>query len=311
MILHAGALVEAYGIGSENCVVEVNRSPKYEGQPFWGPDSFSALVPGTHKVVISGSGDGAIQDLIRIVTGGMAPIAILKQLDESEDTSIPADMRLELLSAEDEAHRGRSWAHDDDPTLRRQHQEPYFERLEDIHRSVVSRLLATKPAVIAALDHIVSNRVEVDVVYREPFITAYYGLNRFLAILISEFLEKHVSDPSARQRILHPGCQIDDIDPTIKGSHNCLMPVPGMAPGTTVLRASGVYNAYGLLVSHDCFGERHTVVFGPATLPQTHPYVVSPPPTGDYNVVIVRHGIRTRLHPALKRTNHLLPYGQS
>jgi hypothetical protein len=56
------------------------------------------------------------------------------------------------------------------------------------HRQQVARALSF-PLVNAGLQRIVPRRVvPVHLVYREDFITAYYGLNRFLTLLLSEFI---------------------------------------------------------------------------------------------------------------------------
>ena len=301
--LQAGAVIQAFGIGSENCCCHgPNGVPYYEGQPFWGPDKFSSLQPSQHRVLISGSGDGALQDFLRIVTGGKRAIDILQSVESTGNLS--NRMLLEIMSVEDEAHRGRSWAHDHNGALRQRHQHHYFENLEITHRNVVNRALS-HPKIRNILHNILVNAPPIDIVYREPFITSYYGLNRFLTLLLAEYSLHHA--PSPRQ-ILYPGCTIAHI--TAAGSsHACMRPASAGRH-----RANGTYNSYGMLATHTCFGQDHQVTFNraPSQQPMSLP-TSAPPKTGIYNVIIIRHGLLPPQPPppVFTRSNHLLPYGQT
>lgn len=301
--IKAGALIKAYGIGHENCSVVVNGTPCYEGQPFWGPDNFSSLLQSQHHVLISGSGDGALQDFLRIMTGGQRAIDILRSIQSTG--ALSSSMLLEIMSAEDEAHRGRSWAHDQDSTLRQKHQFYYFKKLEETHRSIAKKIL-TNIGVQKVIKSILDHSPSVKIVYKEPFITSYYGLNRFLTILIAEYSLHNNHTP---RNILYPECVITNITPTGK-PHVCMQPSATGQP-----RANGTYSAHGVLLTHACFGQDHWVTFGAvpsASLPSWPPPAVSPPPGGTYNVIIIRHGLARSLLPAsIKRSNHLFPYGQT
>jgi hypothetical protein len=78
--IDVGAIVNAKGFGNEQCRIEYPAGTlRYEGQPFWGPDKFATLDPNKHKVLISGAGDGALQDYLRIVIGLGRAIGIVRQ----------------------------------------------------------------------------------------------------------------------------------------------------------------------------------------------------------------------------------------
>ena len=280
--IDVGAIVNAKGFGNEQCRIEHPAGTlHYEGQPFWGPDKFATLDPNKHKVLISGAGDGALQDYLRIVTGLGRAIDIVKQCN------IPSSVLQAIQSAEDRSHRGRSWATNQPAHLRREHEGPYFWELEQVHRAMVSQLL-TYPLVRSGLQRLPLKKVPVTIVYPEPYIAAYYGLNRFLVLLLSQYTES---------TMLCPGWVIDTIQESPPNSHNCTTQVG------TQSHANGTYVS-GVLVNHECFEKDHQVRFRSLFQPP----ISSAPLSTTYNVIIVRHGLQSRLPQALQRPRHLLPY---
>jgi hypothetical protein len=279
-LINAGALIDAKGFGNEQCAVKDPAGRVYyEGQPFWGPDNFSTLQASQHTVLISGSGDGALQDYIRVLTGLNRAIEVEARL------GLPLDIRHAIQSAEDRAHRGRSWSREDNPQLRSHHEGPYFRELEFEHRRMIQQALANRQ-VSSQLDRMFpSPPVSAALVYREPYLTCYYGLNRFITLLISEYLEK---SPRWPMRTLFPSCEIRSIS---SSSHPCIgVPQAG--------RASGNY-VYGVLVSHTCFGKPHDVIFKTPFCPAQR----------KFDVIIIRHGlVGTIGNLPFQRPRHLLPY---
>jgi hypothetical protein len=99
--IDVGAIVNAKGFGNEQCRIEYPSGTLcYEGQPFWGPDSFVTLDPSKHEVLISGAGDGALQDYLRIVTGLGRAIDIVRWLN------IPSSVLQTIQSAEGQVAPG-------------------------------------------------------------------------------------------------------------------------------------------------------------------------------------------------------------
>jgi protein-L-isoaspartate O-methyltransferase len=287
----AGAIIEAMGHGNERCwVKDAGGVLCYEGQPFWGTDQFTSLYSPQHEVLISGSGDGALQDYLRAVTHLGRAIDIAVQCD------IPQTILAAVQSAEDRAHRGRSWVCDDDPVTRRRHEERFLWELDEVHRSQADRALRN-PFVIRGLGRLFpaqSVPVPVTIVFPEPYLSCYYGLNRFLTWLLSTYLDERF-----KRRTLYPGCKIDRTDSAPPGAHTCMA---ARGPGG-VLHANGVYSAQNILVSHVCFEKLHDVQFVATTA------MASLPTLTQYNVIIVRHGIEAS-PPPLQRSRHLLNYHQ-
>lgn len=121
-----GAVIVAKGFGSENCRFErPSGNLVYEGQPFWGPDNFPSRAVGVNNVLISGSGDGALQDYMRVITGLPSAISIARRCN------IPLSAMQAVQSAEDRSLRGRSWA-SEDRSFRHGHEAPYFAELEGV-----------------------------------------------------------------------------------------------------------------------------------------------------------------------------------
>ena len=290
-IVLASAVVEAIGVGREACgIQDAADNLVYEGQPFWGPDDFTRLTS-VNRVLISGSGDGALQDYLRVLTHRDRPLDILNACN------VPSSFLHALQSAEDRAHRGRSWASEAPRWVRTRQEAPYIEELENLHRSVADQALRL-PLVKAGLDTLVgAHPPDVSLVYRGSYLTCYYGLNRFLALLLSAYLEMWRS-----KRTLYPGVQVGHIAPRPTSAHACVAsPPPSGRP-----RGAGTYVG-DIMTSHDCFRQEHDVTFKVAagSCPE--------PPGRIFDVVIARHGITASSATGLgglapSRPRHLLPY---
>jgi hypothetical protein len=80
-----GAVVWAFGHGDERCTLA--NSPQFRGLPFWHSDRLEedhcglATQADEGTVLISGSGDGALQDFLRVVTRRQSVRAIYDELN--------------------------------------------------------------------------------------------------------------------------------------------------------------------------------------------------------------------------------------
>ncbi|MGD0103118.1 MAG: hypothetical protein ABSC06_03675 [Rhodopila sp.] len=295
-----GAIIWAAGFGAENRLVLDYEHRIYEGQPFWGPDQFQA-ISSSNRVLISGGGDGGLQDYIRVVTRRDTPKEIIQRL------SLPTTITGELLCAEDRTHRGRSWAGQNDKEV------AYLHEVEQIQRGAVSVCLGDSNIIAALHALIPSIPDKIELVYRGKMLDAYYGLNRFLVLLIAEFILKEYGVTT-----LYPETEIVEmtIPSTSQPRHDCLQLHPLPHPGGTrgsgyTYRAAGTYvgghlnsnNEYegGILVQHDCFGKEHQVSMHDSAN-DTYRHEI-------FDVIIIRHGInRNRNDPMPTRHKHLLPY---
>ena len=83
----ASVLLWAVGYGTERCNVDQD----YQGFGFWQSDPFQHPIPGLSpphqpQILISGSGDGALQDFLRLTTIHTSPQTILRQCNFGSDT---------------------------------------------------------------------------------------------------------------------------------------------------------------------------------------------------------------------------------
>jgi hypothetical protein len=224
--LNVGCVIDAKGFGRENCRVEQPKGNLvYEGQPFWGPDAFSTLTS-SDSVLVSGSGDGAMQDYLRVVTKLNRAIEIEKQI------SLPVEISHAIQSAEDRACRGWSWA-SSDVGVRFGHENPYWVELDAAHNRLVTRALGIA-AVHSALDALIpDDPVPATVVHREAYLTCYYGLNRFLAKLVARFIENE----RGGWRTFFPQWEVANIA-SFAPTHRCVMAIGSQ------MHASGIYNGH-------------------------------------------------------------------
>ncbi|MGG5820486.1 hypothetical protein [Falsiroseomonas sp. HW251] len=182
-----GALIWATGDKQEDTAI---AGSGFTGRPFWGPDDLTMLGAGA-RVLVSGAGDGALQDALRALTGRDDMGYLLRDLDID-----PAAAAL-VQSAEDRAHRIRVWLPAGGSRAN------CFRELDDVHRDAVNIALAA-PRLRTTVDAtLAAGRPMVCVVHRQPWLTAYYGLNRFLALLFDRFLRNAGRDP-----LLYPGATI-------------------------------------------------------------------------------------------------------
>lgn len=262
-------------------------APIFEGIWFWAADDVTTLGK-QDRVLISGAGDGALQDYIRAVTGRDDVREILSLLPLPDET-----LRM-LQSAEDRAHRGRVWlpdvagpgTHAQNRALK-QHEKRWLEPLDTLHRAEARRLVADK-RLAKAIGQLLSTGRDgkprqaplVHLVHRTPYLTPYYGVNRFLSLLLAEYQKMGKNGTPT----MFPGRSIHSI------SEAEAIPGPPLFPKR---RSRGGYRKR--------FGLKHYVTFdGPA------------PASGIYNVIIIRHGhdrgVVHRIDRLLRSRKQLLPF---
>jgi hypothetical protein len=198
-----GMIVWTVGFGVENHIAKLPNNRAYSGSPFWSTDAFqrpSCGVPNKPEVLISGAGDGGLQDYIRITTKKRAAKDILNFL--------PANVGLErrLQSAEDRAARGHHWG------AKETHDHVVLRRIHEEHRDAVESIVRD-PAVRSVLRNILDQyATSVKLVYSCDHFANAYPLNRFMVLLISRFIETEHD-----VQTLVPKTRLFDIQPS--GNH--------------------------------------------------------------------------------------------
>jgi FAD binding domain len=277
----------ATGFGTELCGIPPGPAPVYRGHPFWDTDKLEdpdCGLPSTPKVLITGSGDGALQDFLRVATK-------LKSAEEIfRKAAIPQDIATRLSEHEDRARREIVWADGS------RHDHEVHWRLDSEHLKEVNYAL-TLPAVQAGLRSIFPHpREEIVLAYPCNHLSPQLALNRFLAHLIHEYVSRPRSGLPASTITFVDSVSATGVSGTGVSGHTCV------SPGT-------------------CHGVNHKVHFDQRPLCYRPTLLGSPatPATCDAEVLVVRYGIdRSAIAPPLPahllrflnlhRSRHILPY---
>lgn len=279
------AVVWATGFGAERCDIGA-----YSGFPFWATDPFSHPnlgLPGKPRVLLSGSGDGALQDFLRIVTKHHSA------RDAFDNCGLSADQRRlverELQSAEDSAQRGYHWG--PYPAVGGPHDHAVVNRIHEAHRVQAEGLLGPPGSTNA--DH-VRVRTHVEAMLRDPLpdvtlvhscthFSNCYALNRFLVLLIGHYLRRE----KGRKDLFQPRRRVQKVTGV---SHTC-------------------HNNWIL-----CHGQEHEIEIIDAPDCDTPPGGGSV--TRNAEVVVIRHGIdfatggptRSTPVPEIQLPRQMVPY---
>jgi len=274
-----GRVIVAVGPGQEKTAVPWPKvAGGYAGFEFWEKDDFE-VRPWTHgaastDVVISGAGDGSLQDFLRLMTG--LPSAKHIYLTCGLSPSVARDLNTAEAIARSALHWGNNGNYD----------HLIHRQLDVEHRAAARRVLGSA-RVRTALDGMLANAPDsMRLVFRCDHFTCMYGLNRFLAHLIIE-------------RFLLP--KLPPPPPVI------LM----VNAGTIVTAAVGLGHPCG--VPAYCFGKPHEVKLAGAPSCWAAGPPPGPPAAVRANVVVIRHGLQEGdvrnlgLVPQL-RARQILPY---
>lgn len=176
-------IIWATGHGNEKNHIPSTTGGTIQSPPFWSTDLLSrprcGLSHGIRPdVLIIGSGDGALQDFLRVATR----FDSAKEIHDA--LPIPNTLRQAALNIESEFHRGIVWCEKDDTErkLYSARHESYRMLVEDLWQDphFVSTALATLRKDIGSLIMALSS----------AWFTGYYGLNCFLALIIARAWEE-------------------------------------------------------------------------------------------------------------------------
>lgn len=273
--LRCSLVVSSAGMGEEKHWVP-DQDPTYVGYAFWALDEFEkpdlGLAGKKANVLISGSGDGALQDFLRITTrhkaaGLIYNKAVVKAIDEEHRVAVEK----EIYVAEDYAQRAAVWSRVGELD------HPIQKRLHDTHQSLVDKLSGEAKLwrkIEKALDGFDGNldrKLRIKLAYPCDHFSTCYPLNRFLVLLVARYIHKKFG-----------------YDPLL--------------PRTKVLEAHGVGSHRCLMTPPLCHGEPHEVQYAEAYCRDFLSVGKSPSERkvldgGPYNVVIIRHGIQKKEPP--------------
>ncbi|AWN44703.1 hypothetical protein DK389_21110 [Methylobacterium durans] len=268
-----GALVSCVGFGGERCT-----EGGYTGSRFWESDQLEARdlgLPGVvPRVLVSGGGDGALQDFIRVVTA-MGARQVYERLCNAGQAVRRALDRVERIvqGAEDQAQRTLIW------NVLSADDEKAMAQLERAHEHAIAGLRAS-PAwatVDLVLAGLIRNPMPATVLAHDgACFSRCYALNRFLALLLLRLAQER-GLPIQRRRHVR---------------------VASVTPVGHAACASAA----------SCHGLEHDVEFVPA--PGVPVDITAA--TDRFEVVVIRHGLSGPLNLFKDRSTvnrrHLLPY---
>jgi hypothetical protein len=272
----ACATLNATGFGEERI-----KASKTVGVEFWASDYLS--LPNLNlsakgvkpEVLISGGGDGALQDYLRVVT--RPDLQWARPIYEA--CGIPRRVEAQIREDQDAVDRQFKWGY---------HAGHDHEPLQWLHKRcamAVTRALSDSN-VQTRLALVVRDPLpNVLLVYPCTHFGPVYALNRFLVMLLARFFKRH-HFPHLRST-LAGGFKLDQVVGC--GTHKC--------------RGDWMH----------CYGEPHSFTLGRADCALRS--LAGQPRTGTANVVVIRHGVAlppssllsASGKPAQRR--HILPYG--
>jgi hypothetical protein len=221
-----GAAISCVGFPREQTTVSHTppRPGKYTGFDFWGPDphvrrnlGISGALPSPLRVLISGSGDGALQDFIRVLTGRSAGW-VYQQIFGARPSApnLPGTARwpdlLPYARADDLARRACAYSMEDGHhTLQTWH---------DVYMQEINVLWHTRLRgnVLGLANSLLRNDVrdlDVLLVHRCRHFGFCYGLNRFIAVLLAH-LHADMRERSL-EWVLRHGYGVVAVDPERPG----------------------------------------------------------------------------------------------
>lgn len=196
--LHVDVAIYATGIGTEIAQIPYANtsfgSGPFEGINFWQDDVFESQtfgLGGHHHVLVSGAGDGGLQDFIRLVTGQSTAHAVLKAVLDAIQHSCAWRAELDnLWHWEDHARRTSIMAPD------RARDCLILARLHERHLNVIDAIKHDAKAwseITKALNKMTNGRPLKQIVLSFPCVhfTWCYALNRFVALLLAQYIRDH------------------------------------------------------------------------------------------------------------------------
>jgi hypothetical protein len=190
-----GGVVFATGAGVEQFQTPGSKS-SFRSLDFWEDDPLSRPAsdfpqdPLGQPILISGRGDGAIQDLLRIVTTLPHPGELYTQLQEAAFSTDFGALERAVLSAEEQALRSYAWAATPEEASR------IDLALEEAHREQLDKLWMQDASAVEGVFRRVLRRPVPEVTLcfggGEAF-SRCYAINRFCALAVLRYCDERLS----------------------------------------------------------------------------------------------------------------------
>jgi hypothetical protein len=262
--VNVGLVILAMGFGAERSEVPMavpgGPMPMFSSLAFWQSDRYRAKncgLPGgvPPQVVISGGGDGALQDFLRVVTRLKSVSDIRRKLP------IPWKVERLIAGAEERARRSYLWGsttmhdHDIHRTLQVEHLDAVARALPVLAPSLNKWLPAVAP--------------DVRLIHSCNHFANCYSYNRFLTLLINAYYEQ-----SEKISLIISGAKVSAVS-SISPRHTCDPRFPRRCLRGDLHQVDLVPDS-----QPDCLAAAPALLVAP-----------SPPASLQANVVIIRHGV--------------------
>ncbi|HSI87184.1 MAG: hypothetical protein ACAI35_00915 [Candidatus Methylacidiphilales bacterium] len=203
------AVILATGFGVETTSLRKDINNKdlliSPGKGFWQKDRLEKPMCGLKPpagrkegpvVCIAGSGDGALQDFIRVVTKKKSARDVLEYVFAGIP-EVLQEVEKEIREVEEFAIRHGAW------NFSREHDECLFIHTHEGHQAVVDKILQGPEAqnILIKLNQLLnqSDSSEVHLVYPKQYFSCFYALNRFIVLLLGAC----ISTRSPKKAYLH------------------------------------------------------------------------------------------------------------
>ncbi len=284
------AAISCIGFSGEDTAILSSSGTEILGAKFWAPDDFDQPSLGTGRLgadtdestrlhaLVSGGGDGAMQDFQRIATGLMGRSLYDRlPLAGSELSSVV----VQALLAEDAARRAHMWS---EPGAILSNAYASWHRAYELLADSI--WLAWQPHLAGLCRDVLRPGVTATWIVGGPGATYSYGLNRLLSLLVAKLLAHRSGRTDRGGATPSPGTPVNC--PTILYDH----------------RLSTV-TSIGHTCSTDCYGKRHTVRLRrhPADAAGTHVDI------GPFDLIVARYGVdHTPLFGDAAFTEQVVPF---
>jgi len=265
-----GAVICCTGFPEEKRSVPARPVPgktQYKGFEFWGVDGLAlpnlglSSPPKPLRVLISGGGDGALQDFLRVLTGKAGRYLYEQMFPHASLFDIPSfypsgyDL-LPFARADDVAYRACQFSEKDEHLTLENWHALYVEEATRIWNRWSIRYRNQ------LAQNLLRSDVEVTLIHPCSHFGFCYGLNRLLVLLLAQ-LHAYATGRKLDQ-ILNSSTELQAVYPQ-NNSHSCGNP-------------------------DVCHGEPHDVFVQPSYCDKTR---TNPTPftLGVFDTVIVRHGV--------------------
>lgn len=180
--LTAAMVIFAEGPGAERDTLQP-VGPSFRGYRFWDTDPFAEEPLRAKRFLIAGSGDGALQDFLRLV---LKPSTSLRRF--LSRCKIPAEQLAKLQACRQHNVAAFLWCADQ----RHEHENDLF--VHQRHQEIIDELFATRSTrkpLLHALKHDMRKHLpEIVLAHACEHFTHGYPLNRFLVLLVARGLRE-------------------------------------------------------------------------------------------------------------------------